>query len=156
MKVLIAHAPSPSGWTKFHRDSNCSGLRKGEVSDGAEYVLRDLEDLPDTVKPCQFEYCFKGYSSASELKSKVHGPAKSSPARGVRVGQRVTFRELGSSEEFTRKIVSDPADASVGEISKGSEIAKALLGHEIGEVVEIPQRQSVARYEIVAIADREG
>src|SRR4051794_36649469 len=98
MKVLIAQGPTPRTWTKFHRDPWCSGLRKGEVADGATYVERELEDLPDAVKPCQFPCCFQGYSTAADLRAKVHDRSPTRPVSGIRIGQEVEFRELDGSE----------------------------------------------------------
>src|SRR4051812_15763738 len=98
MKVLIAEAPGRVGWTKFHRDPGCSGLRKGELADGANYVEHELEELPDTVKPCQFPYYFQGYETPADLNARVRTRTASHPVTGIRVGQEVEFRELGESE----------------------------------------------------------
>lgn len=151
MKVLIAKAPSRSGWTKFHRDGLCSGLRKGELADGADYVSRELGDLPDNVKPCQFECCFQGYSTAADLKSRVHGSPTPKPARGVRVGQLVTFREVGHSETKTIRLVDGGANRADGELPRDTPIAKGLLGHEAGEVVDIQLPSRVLLVEILKV-----
>jgi hypothetical protein len=149
MKVLIAEAPN--GFTKFHRDANCSGLRHGEVTWGADYVARDLEELPDTVEPCQFPCCFQGYKGAGDLKARVHDRAASPPPKGVRIGQAVRFRELGRAEQ-TVKIVRRNADRTKGELSAETPIARGLLGSEVGEVVDIALPGKVMRVEILSVS----
>ncbi len=151
MKVLIAKAPPPAEWTKFHRDAGCSGLRKGELADGATYVERELEELPDTVKPCQFPCCFQGYQTAGELKSRVHDRPAPRPERGIRVGQVVEFRELGGREVTGVRIVRGAASRAKGELSADTAIARGLLGHEAGEVVEISLPRKVMRIEILKV-----
>lgn len=65
MKVLISGAgTAAAAYTRFHRDANCSGLRKGEVAHGATYDVVDLDDLPETVQPCQFDCCYPGDTTA--------------------------------------------------------------------------------------------
>lgn len=151
MKVLIAATPAEEGWTKFHSDANCAGLRNGEVTYGAEYVWRDLEDLPANVRPCHFECCFPGYATAAELRSKVRSRIPSPPPRGIRVGQQVKFRYLDTNEERTVTVVHGPGNAAAGELSKDTGIAKALVGHEPGEVVDVGPPHRVRRLEILEV-----
>lgn len=151
MKVLIARAPKPKNWTKFHNDPNCSGLRKGEDADGAQYVLRDLDDLPDNVKPCKF--CFPGAERKADVNAS--GVLDSGPrlSKGVRVGHVVEFRDLVTAKSERWRIVSGPSTAP-DELSAETPIAKGLLGHEPGEVVDIELRNGrVRRVEITAVSD---
>jgi len=153
VKVLIARAPGPKKWTKFHRDPNCSGLRKGEIADGAQYVLRDLDDLPDTVEPCRFDCCFPGSVTTADLRTRGAVNAEPKPARDVRVGHEVEFRNLATGKAERRRIVQGSAK-SPDELSAEAPIAKGLLGHEPGEVVDIELPSGkVIRVEIVSAAD---
>jgi hypothetical protein len=151
MKVLIAEAPGRTGWTKFHRDFACSGLRKGELADGADYVERDLEEPPDSVKPCQFPCCFQGYDTAAALKTRVRSRSIPASVTGIRVGQAVEFRELGDSETKSWRIVRGAANPAEGELSAGSPIARGLIGREPGDVVDIALPSRVLRVEIVDV-----
>jgi len=57
----------------------------------------------------------------------------------VSVGKIVTFKELPDEEPETYSIVGAvEADPLEGKISNESPIAKALLGHVIGDQVEVP------------------
>jgi hypothetical protein len=154
VKVLIAYNPGYSQpWSRFHRDANCSGLRKGEDANGLDYELHELEDLPETVKPCQFETCFKGYETRADLLARVHDRPVPKPRTGIQVGQEVEYRELGKAETTTIRIVPGASNPSEGELSVGTPIAKALLGHEPGEVVPIKLPNRVIRGEIVDVRD---
>ncbi|MCT2537643.1 transcription elongation factor GreA [Aquibacillus koreensis] len=57
----------------------------------------------------------------------------------VALGKSVTFQELPDGDEETYTIVgSAEADPFEGKISNDSPIAKALIGHEIGEEITVP------------------
>jgi Transcription elongation factor, GreA/GreB, C-term len=148
MKVLVAKAPTSSGWSRFHRDAGCPGLRKGEVTHGAEYVAVELADLPDKVLPCQFECCFPGHETAADLTSRVHSRPAARPATGIRIGHEVEYRELGGSETEMWRIVRGAANLNEGELSANTPIARALIGREPGEVVDIALPNRVVRVEI--------
>ncbi|EJF02131.1 transcription elongation factor GreA [Liquorilactobacillus mali] len=56
----------------------------------------------------------------------------------IAVGKTVTFQELPDEEPETYSIVgAAEADPFAGKISNESPIAKGLVGHRLGEVVEI-------------------
>ncbi|MGM0471472.1 MAG: transcription elongation factor GreA [Bacillota bacterium] len=70
----------------------------------------------------------------------------------VNVGTTVTIKDLDTDEEFEYKIVgtteSDPSD---NKISNASPVGKALLGHKVGEEVEIEAPAGKIVYKILAI-----
>ncbi|UJA20960.1 hypothetical protein HJD18_12555 [Thermoleophilia bacterium SCSIO 60948] len=149
VKVLVARGPKPGTWTRIHRDPGCSGLRKGELADGASYLELDLDDLPESVKPCQFPCCYQGYATASDLKRRVGTPSR--PAEGIRVGQEVEFRKLGGSELMRRRIVRGPADRSKDELSDETPIARAMIGREAGDVADAELPGKTIQIEIVRV-----
>jgi transcription elongation factor GreA len=59
----------------------------------------------------------------------------------------VTFAEDGESEETYRIVGSTEADPSAGRISYESAIGKALLGHRVGDEVEV-RTPSGGRYSV--------
>lgn len=71
----------------------------------------------------------------------------------VSVGKIVTFKELPNEEPETYSIVGAvEADPLEGKISNESPIAKALLGHVIGDQVEVPLPNGVViNVEILAV-----
>lgn len=71
----------------------------------------------------------------------------------VSVGKVVTFKELPNEEPETYSIVGAvEADPLEGKISNESPIAKALLGHVIGDQVEVPLPNGIViNVEILAV-----
>jgi transcription elongation factor GreA len=67
-------------------------------------------------------------------------------------GATVDLQEVGSGESVTYQIVGDDeADIKSGKISISSPIARALIGKEPGEVVEVQTPGGVKRYEIIDV-----
>jgi len=74
------------------------------------------------------------------------------PTDAVGIGAKVRVRDLETDEEWDYSIVgSVEADPDEDRISNESPIGQALIGHKVGDVVEIQIPAGVARYEIVAI-----
>ena len=70
----------------------------------------------------------------------------------VSLGSKVTFIELPDGEEETFTIVgSAEADPFEGKISNDSPMAKSLLGHEIGEEVNVSTPGGDIRVKIVKV-----
>jgi len=70
----------------------------------------------------------------------------------ISVGTKVTLRDLDSREKFQYEIVgSMEADPCVNRISNESPVGKALLGHKVGDVVEIEVPEGTIRYQITHI-----
>lgn len=70
----------------------------------------------------------------------------------VNVGTTVKIKDVDTGEEYTYKLVgtteTDPANQK---ISNNSPVGSALLGHEVGEQVEIEAPVGKITYEILAI-----
>jgi len=68
-------------------------------------------------------------------------------------GATVTLRNLETEEEKKYTIVGvDEADLNVGKISIHSPVAKALIGHPVGDKVKIATPRQTIRYEVLKIA----
>jgi transcription elongation factor GreA len=67
-------------------------------------------------------------------------------------GVSVQLKEENSGEEVTYRIVgADEADVKVGKISINSPLARALIGHEVDDLVEVKIPVGVKVYKIVGI-----
>ncbi len=67
-------------------------------------------------------------------------------------GATVTLMDEESGEEVTYQIVGDDeADIKEGLISVSSPVARALIGKEEGDVVEVRTPGGVREYEIVSV-----
>jgi transcription elongation factor GreA len=70
----------------------------------------------------------------------------------VQFGARVKLSNVDTGEENTFQIVGpEEADLKVGRISVASPLARALLGHEVGEEVSVKMPAGMRVYEILEI-----
>lgn len=69
----------------------------------------------------------------------------------VNMGSTVRFREDDASEEAYRIVGPAEADPKAGTVSYESALGKALLGHRVGEEVEVKTPNGAYRVRIVGI-----
>ena len=69
----------------------------------------------------------------------------------VGMGSTVRFAEEGEDEEMYRIVGPAEADPKAGRVSFESALGKALIGHRVGEQVEIRTPSSAYRVRITAI-----
>ena len=70
----------------------------------------------------------------------------------VKFGATVTIVNEDTDEEKTWMIVGDPeADASAGRISISSPIARAMIGKEAGDSIEVAAPGGAQGYEIISV-----
>ncbi len=70
----------------------------------------------------------------------------------VKFGATVTIVNEDTDEEKTWMIVGDPeADASAGRISISSPIARAMIGKEVGDSIEVAAPGGAQGYEILSV-----
>lgn len=69
------------------------------------------------------------------------------------IGATVKIKDLGSGDEFNYFLVSEEeSDFDAGKISITSPVGRAILGHKVGDVVEIKVPAGVLEYEIKKIS----
>lgn len=69
------------------------------------------------------------------------------------LGATVKVKDLSSLEEFDYMLVSEEeSDYDLNKISITSPVGRALLGHKVGDIVEVRVPAGVLRYEIVGIS----
>lgn len=70
----------------------------------------------------------------------------------ITLGKRIRIKELGSGDERQYSILGEgETDIDNGFISYQSPLAKALIGHKQGEVVDVQLPRGVKRFEILEI-----
>src|SRR5712691_9390766 len=69
----------------------------------------------------------------------------------VDMGSTVRFSEDGADEETYRIVGPAEADPKAGRVSYESALGKALIGHRVGDEVEIKTPNSVYRVRIVGV-----
>ena len=104
-------------------------LSFGDLSENSEYDEAKNEQAIIEGRIAEIENQLKNVRvlDESELNTEV-----------VHVGSKIRIRETGTTQEETYKIVgSTEADPINGRISDESPVGKSLLGHSVGDVVEV-------------------
>lgn len=167
MKVWALQNSDGSFRGSFHRSDayDCPGRRRGE-EDRDDYVLVDVELVPDRMKACQFPTCFAGRDSAADLKGNSSDPvampaafaqqrvseAPSPPPAGAGIGDEVELIDEAGARSL-RRIVEGAARPGSPEISASSPIGKALIGREPGDTVVVQLPRGERRFEVHDVRD---
>lgn len=116
---------------------------EGDRSENAEYQYRkkELREIDRRVRYLQVRL--------PQLKVAGQPPAD---AGRVFFGAWVALCDVEGSENRYRIVGPDETDASVGQISVDSPMARALLGRRIGDVVNVTLPSGVREFEIVDVS----
>jgi transcription elongation factor GreA len=146
---------TPEGLTAVQRElDELTTVRRPNIVSKIK-AARELGDLSEN-----FEYHAakneQGMMEAriKELESivKNHVIIETKAATGVvGMGSTVRFSEAGADEEMYRIVGPAEADPKAGRVSYESALGKALIGHRVGEEVEIRTPNGVYSVRIVAI-----
>jgi len=146
---------TPEGLTAVQRElDELTTVRRPNIVSKIK-AARELGDLSEN-----FEYHAakneQGMMEAriKELESivKNHVIIETRAATGVvGMGSTVRFSEAGADEEMYRIVGPAEADPKAGRVSYESALGKALIGHKVGEEVEIRTPNGVYSVRIVAI-----
>jgi transcription elongation factor GreA len=117
---------------------------KGDLSENAEYdAAKEAQGLHE-MKIAKMEDTF---SKSVVLNEAAIDTSKVSALCTVKV------KNLKINKEFDFTLVSESeADLKKGKISVGSPIGKGLLGHTVGEIVEIDVPQGKMKFEVLDIS----
>lgn len=92
------------------------------------------------------------YLEQTLSRAEVIDPSKLSGSK-VQFGAKVKLANVDTDEEQSFRIVGpDEADLKVGRISIASPLARALLGHEVGEEVRVMMPAGPRTYEILEVS----
>ena len=116
---------------------------QGDISENAEY---------DAAKEAQAH----NESKIAELEGKLSNVRiienENIPSNKVYIGAIVTLEDLDNDEDLTYTLVSpEEANFEENKISVFSPIGKGLLGHKVGETLEIKVPAGVLKYKIKKI-----
>lgn len=113
---------------------------QGDLSENADYTAARERQTQIESRILQIEAILNNSISAEEVEG--------TKGKGVSIGDTVTIFDLAEKEELKVKVVGsiggDPM-AEIATVSNESPIGKALLGHEVGDVVRV---ESVDPYEV--------
>lgn len=92
------------------------------------------------------------YLEQTLSRAEVIDPSKLSGSK-VQFGAKVKLANVDTDEEQSFQIVGpEEADLKVGRISVASPLARALLGHEVGEEVRVMMPAGPRTYEILEVS----
>lgn len=119
-------------------------LSFGDLSENSEY---------DEAKNEQALVESRTASIEATLKNAQVIDSKDIKTNKVFVGTKVKLLDLEFNEECEYKIVgSNEADPANGKISDESPVGKGILGHRVGQTVEIETPAGVTAYKILEIS----
>ena len=123
-------------------------LSFGDLSENSEYDEAKNEQAIMEVRIADIEVTLKNVKviDESELSNEnIH--------IGSKVEVRVNNPRTGKTDVYNYKIVgSNEADPLSGNISDESAVGKALLGHGIGDKIEVEVPAGMMEYEVLAIS----
>ena len=123
-------------------------LSFGDLSENSEYDEAKNEQAIMEARIADIEVTLKNVKviDESELSNEnIH--------IGSKVEVRVNNPRTGKTDIYNYKIVgSNEADPLSGNISDESAVGKALLGHSIGDIIEVGVPAGVMEYEVLAIS----
>ncbi len=117
---------------------------KGDLSENAEYdAARERQGMLE--------------AKIAELKSLIAGARIIDESKintdEVQLLTKVTIKNLGNNIKMTYTIVTETeSNLKEGKISITTPIAKGLVGHKVGDVVEIQAPAGLMKFEILDIA----
>lgn len=115
----------------------------GDLSENAEY---------DAAKEEQAKLELRIQQLQNQLASAQIIDRSNIPEGKVSVGQKVKLKDLNNEDELEYTlVVPAEADFDSGKLSATSPIGKGLIGHSVGEVIEIKIPAGLKKYEILDI-----
>ena len=115
----------------------------GDLKENAEYVAAKNKQANYMAKLCQLQQRF---ANARIIRK------EDLPPDTISLGKHVKIREVGSSEVDEYTILGEgETDIDKGIISYQSPLAKALINHKKGDVVEAQLPVGIKKYEILEI-----
>jgi transcription elongation factor GreA len=147
---------TPAGYEKLRKELDELESRRVEVSRNIK-TAKGYGDLSEN-----FEYHEakreQGFVEGRILELKMILPTahvvppEDIPTDQVGFGSHVRLKDLDYEDELEYAVVGPlEADIDQGRISYESPLGQALMGHRVGEAVEVKVPAGVTRYEIVAI-----
>ncbi|MDF2568134.1 MAG: transcription elongation factor GreA [Oscillospiraceae bacterium] len=119
-------------------------LSFGDLSENSEYDEAKNEQAMVEARVTQLEAMLKNVKILDEDELTTDS---------VAVGSKVKVKDIEFDEILDYHIVgSTEADPAVGRISDESPVGKALLGHKVGDVVEVEAPVGILTFELVEIS----
>lgn len=132
-------------------------VRESEVAD----QIREARSFGDLSENSEYDEAKteqgKLYSKIAEIKKLIENAEIVESAGGVDkvgIGSKVTVRDVEYGDEEVYQIVgSQEANPMQGRISDDSPFGRGLLGHRVGEIVDVEAPAGILKFEILKIEE---
>jgi len=137
-ELLNLKGPQREALSRRLRDA----IQNGDLSENADYhkAKEDQGFLEGRIQELEFV-----------LRTAVIIEATNTPKNVVEVNVRVTVQEEGSDPEIFHLVGASEADPRAGKISHESPIGSALMGHRVGDIVEVETPGGLIKLKIIKI-----
>ena len=116
---------------------------QGDLSENAEYDAAKDEQRDIETRIEQIEKILKNAEVVVEEEVDLDK---------INIGCRVKIMDLEFDDEYEYKLVgSTEANSLKGKISNESPVGKALIGHVVGDIVEVDTQAGLLRYQVLEI-----
>lgn len=116
---------------------------QGDLSENAEYDAAKDEQRDIEARIEELEKLLKNVEVVDEDEVDLDR---------INIGCLVTILDIDFDEELEYKIVgSTEANSLQGKISNESPVGHALIGHKVGDVVEVETQVGVIKYKVLSI-----
>lgn len=116
---------------------------QGDLSENAEYDAAKDEQRDIEARIEELEKLLKNAEVVDEDEVDTDK---------IRIGCRVIILDIEFNDELEYKIVgSTEADSLKGKISNESPVGKALMGHKVGDIVEVETQVGAIQYKVLEI-----
>lgn len=120
-----------------------AALAFGDITENAEYDEAKNEQAQNETRIVQLETMLKHATVIDEDEVDT---------KSVSLGAHVKIKELKTKEEFDYHIVgSTEADPLLFKISNESPVGSALMGHKVGDTIEVEVPGGKIKYKVIDI-----
>lgn len=142
-KIIAEHEELVSVRRKEVAERLKEAISYGDLSENAEYdsAKNEQAELEERIDKLEDMMKRARIVSEADMKGDV-----------VSVGLTITVKDVGMDEEEVYTIVgATESDPFNGKISNESAVGKGLLGHKVGDVVDVEVPDGFIKYEILKI-----
>lgn len=120
---------------------------QGDLSENAEYDAAKDEQRDIEARIREIEQILKNSTIVQEIVEEGH----------ISIGSRVTLLDIEEDDEMELDLVgSSEANSLKGRISNESPVGKALIGKEVGDVVQVETQAGVIQYKVLKVEHSTG
>lgn len=153
--MMDIHYLTPEGKEKLENELNeLKTQGRKELAERLQHAISmgDLSENADYHKAKEDQGFLEG--RIQEIETILHNAEvieSQSSYEQVALGATITIREEGLEPETYQLVGRKEANPREGKISHESPIGSALMGHAVGDVVDVEIHGSMIRFEILAI-----